>query len=187
MKYIKILILSFILFLTSCVAKYLPVEQGNVIVSNEYAVLTTDSEFLAVRIDLWNGEPQFLTEYFDVMFIRLQNRTNRSLRVEPHYFALIDDTGLQFDMVPSDIVLEIVLSNPTLIPERFSISSETQRENQTRIANIRRNIMTRSFVFGDIHQNAFKEGVLFFPKLESKNQEFIIIYKDNEIVFRKSK
>ena len=183
----KLFIILSILLLSSCVAKFVPVEQGNVIVSNEFAVLTTDSEFLAVRIDLWNGEPQYLTDYFDVMFVRLQNRTNNNLKIEPNFFALLDENGLQFDIVPTDIVLEIILSNPTLIPERFSISSETQRENQARIATIRRNILTRAFVFGDIHQNAFKEGILFFPKINSKNQEFTIVYKNNEILFRKTK
>ena len=182
-----IFITAIFLILTGCVPKYLPVVQGNIEILDEFAILRTDDEMLAVRMDLWNGEPQYLTEYFDVMFIRVQNRTRENIKIETEHFALIDENSLQSDLVPADIVLEIALAHPSLVPEWYSISAETQRENLTRINTIRRNIMTRAFAFGDIYPGAIKEGMIFFPKLESKNQEFTLIYKSNEIVFRKMK
>jgi len=187
MKQFVFVIFSLCLVFTGCVSRFMPVEQGNIQVINEFAVLMTEQETLAVRVDLWNGEPQYLTEYFDIMFVRLQNRTTTGLSVEPSDFILIDQNGMQYDLVPSDIVLEIALAHPSLIPERFNISSDTQRESLNRIASIRRNIMTRAFVFGDIHHGAFKEGLLFFPKIDSRSQEFTIVYKNNEILFRRNR
>ena len=186
MKLIKSLIILVYLSLSiGCVSRYMPVSQGSIEVSDDFAILRTDSEILAMRVDIWSVEPQYLTEYFFMMFVRLQNRTRETILINPTDFALIDQTLLQHDLVPSDIVLEIALSHPSLVPEWFAISSETQRENLNRINTIRRNIMTKAFIFGELHPGAIKEGILFFPNLDSRNEEFTIIHKNNEILFRK--
>jgi len=81
----------------------------------------------------------------------------------------------------------MMLQDVSLIPDRFSITAETQRENLARLHEIRKNISGKSFVFGEVHPGAFKEGIIFFPKLDSKNQEFIFVYKGTEIKFKKTK
>ena len=187
MKYFFTLILASLMLLVGCISTYRPVPKGNIEISDDFAILRTENELLAVRVDFWSGEPQYLTEYFDIMFIRIQNRTRESYRIEPTDFALIDENLVQYDLVPHEIVLEIALAHPSLVPEWFATTSETQRENLNRVGSIRRNIMTRAFSFGEIHQGVFKEGMLFFPKLDSKNQEFTFLYKNHEIDFRKSR
>ncbi|MCL2063007.1 MAG: hypothetical protein FWG98_01360 [Candidatus Cloacimonetes bacterium] len=187
----RLFIMLFLLILLSlslsCVSRYMPVAQNNIEVSDEFAILRTDDELMAIRVDLWNGEPQYLTEYFSSMFVRIQNRSSYPIRIIPTDFAMINENQMQYDLVPSDIVLEIALSHPSLVPEWFSISAETQRENLNRVNTIRRNIMTRAFAFGEIHPGAIKEGILFFPNLDNKNQEFTILYRHNEILFRKNR
>ena len=183
---IFILLISSLLFL-GCMSGYVPVKQGNVEISGDFAIIRSDATMLAVKIDLWTGEPQFLPDYFTTINVRVQNRTRENIRIEPSHFAVLDEHGLQSDTVSLEMVLDVVLSHHSLIPDRFAIAVETQRENQNRINNIRRNIMSRSFAFGELLPGATKEGVLFFPKIDNKNQEFVFIYNTNEILFKKTK
>jgi len=185
MSYIRFITLLALLTIVGCVSRFMPVVQGNVEVSGEFAILVADSTMVAARIDLWNGEPQYLTEDFSLIYVRMQNRSRESMRIYPTDFVMIDENSIQFDIVPNDIVIEIALSHPSLVPDRYYIFPDTQRENIARINTIRRNIMTRAFAFGDIHPGAIKEGILFFPKLDNKNQKFVLLYKNNEFLFKK--
>lgn len=179
--------LLFTIFIISCSQKFVPVSQENIEVSGEYAVLRTNTTVLAVREFLWAFEPKYLPDSYTTFHIRIQNRSKEPLKIEKKDFYLIDQNSLQYDLVSSDDVLQMMLQDASLIPDRFTITAETQRENALRINEIRRNISMRSFIFGDIHPGAFKEGIIYFHKLDSKSQEFKLVYKGTEIIFKKSK
>jgi len=181
----KICIFLLAFLLVSCVARYQPVPQQNVEVTEEFAVIKLDDEVIAVREAFWGVEPQYLNNTFTTIYIRIQNKSKESITIDPVNFAIIDENKYQYDLYPADLVLEMMLSDPSLIPDRFAIAPETQRENLSRLNEIRRNILSNSFSFGEIRQGAIKDGILFFEKLDNKNKEFTFIYKNNEIVFRK--
>jgi len=189
MKYCYVLsVLAIVLLLISCAPRnYLPVTENNVERSGEYAVLRLDSSMLAATVSFWTVEPRFLSDYYTTISVRIQNRTSESMTIMPSDFAIIDQNNRQFDIVPTETVLEMMLLDPSLIPDRFVISAETQRENEQRRNTIRRNILARGFSFGAVHPGAFKEGVLFFPRLDGRHQEFTLVYKGNEIKFRRSR
>jgi hypothetical protein len=180
-------IILFVLILTSCVSKYMPVPADNIEISDEFAIMSLNDSTIAIKESLWSAEPKFLPNHFSTMHVVIQNRSNRIITVYPSDFAILNENKVQHDIVSNDVVLETVFSDPQLIPERFTIAAETQRENATRLNDIRRNIQNRGFSFGDIHPGAIKEGTLFFQRLDSKNQEFTFIYKSHEIKFKKTR
>jgi hypothetical protein len=163
------------------------VQQDNVDISGEYAVIQNDTLLIAVKEFLWTSQPEYLPDSYTTFFIKIQNRTKKPIKVNYNDFYVIDQVNLQYDIVEPVNVLDMMLQDTALIPDRFSITAETQRENASRIYEIRKNITGKSFNFGEIMPGAFKEGVLFFPKLNNRNMEFRFIYKSNEIKFLKSK
>ena len=176
-----------ILFLTSCVSKYLPVQKENIEISGDFAILNHQNYLFATSENAWGHEPQYLPNYFTTMFVRIQNKSNQIFTLFPADFVIIDENSFQHDVYTNDVVLEMMLNDSSLIPDRFAIAVETQRENTARINEIRRNILVRGFTFGDIHPGAIKEGVLFFQRLDNKNKEFKLIFKTNEVVFKKNR
>ena len=183
-KYIFILF-SLIIIFTSCVSKYTPVASPTVEVSGDFAIINLPNSIIAVSEFTWGYEPQYLPNYYTTMFVRIQNKSNQVLSVATADFALIDENSIQHDAYTNEVVLDMMLNDPSLIPDRFAIAVETQRENSARINEIRRNILVRGFTFGDVHPGAIKEGVLFFQRLDSRNKEFKFIYKDNEVEFKR--
>jgi len=183
-----IFIIVIVLSLVGCMPRnYMPVVENNIERSGEYAVLRMDSSMLAASMSFWTIEPRFLPDYYTTVRVRIQNRTAESMAITPADFAIIDQDNRQLDIIPTEIVLEMMLLDPSLIPDRFIIAAETQRENEQRRNIIRRNILANGFSFGAIHPGAFKEGVLFFPRLDSRQQEFTLVYKGNEIRFRRGR
>jgi len=186
MPKLKIIIVFTTFLLTSCLARYRPVPDHNIEVSGDFAMLKLDTETIAVTEAIWGIEPQYLNNSFTTMYVKIQNKSTESITIDPINFTIIDSDKYQYDLYPAELVLEMMLTDPSLIPDRFAIAPETQRENLARRNNIRNNIIAESFSFGDIYPGAIKEGFLFFKKLENSNKEFMFIYKNNEIVFRKS-
>jgi len=186
-NYIIIIIFTVTLLIGCAPRHYMPVVGNGVERTGEFAMLRLDDTMIIAAADLWIIEPRFLPDYFTTIHIRVQNRTNRSITINPSDFAIIDEFLTQDDIVSPDLVLEIMLADPSLIPERYIIAPDTQREHAARLNAIRRNIMTRGFSFGEIHPGASKEGVLFFPRLDRRNQEFTLVYKGNEIRFKRSR
>jgi hypothetical protein len=119
------------------------------------------------------------------MFVRIQNKSREIIHISPSDFVIIDQTKHQFDTHSAEEVLETMLADPSLIPDRFAIAVETQRENTARLAEIRRNVLTRGFSYGDIHPGAIKEGTLYFTRLAPKNNEFEFVFQNQHIKFRK--
>lgn len=187
MKIKAIIIMLISLIISSCSQKYLPVQENNIEISGDYAVLRTNFKMIAVKETFWTIEPQYLSNYYTTFNVKIQNRSKEMLSIKHSDFALIDEKNMQFDTLPTEQILDMMLQDSSLIPDRFAISVETQRENAARISEIRRNILSKSFNFGEIHPGAYKEGILFFPKLDNKNQEFRFIYKSHEIKFKKTK
>ena len=185
MKKFIFILLTLIIIFTSCVSKYTPVASPTVEISGDFAVINLQYSIIAVSESGWGHEPQYLPNYYTTMFVRIQNRSNHVLSVNPADFALIDENSIQHDAYTNEVVLDMMLNDPSLIPDRFAIAVETQRENSARINEIRRNILVRGFTFGDIHPGAIKEGVLFFQRLDSRNKEFRFIYKGSEVEFKK--
>jgi hypothetical protein len=69
---------------------------------------------------------------------------------------------------------------------RYGRDGDPRGRNSTARYNLfKRNIVNKGFGFGEIYPGAAKEGVLYFDKLESSNQEFTLVYKGHEIVFRR--
>jgi len=185
-KYLFLILI--VALLTNCTPRYyMPVAENGVELTNDFAILRLDDSMLIVAVDLWIIEPRFLPDYFTTIHVRVQNRTQQSMSVLPSDFAIIDENFTQTDILSPDIVLEMMLADQSLIPERWIIAAETQREHAKRLTAIRNNIMTRGFSFGEIHPGAFKEGTLFFPRLDRRNQEFTFVYKSNEIKFKRGR
>jgi len=185
-KYTMITLLLITLFLSSCLARYRPAPEQNIEISGDFALLKLDSETLAVAEALWGIEPAYLNNSLTTMYIKVQNKSSESITVDPIHFIIVDAEKYQYDLYPTELVLEMMLTDPSLIPDRFAIAPETQRENISRRNSIRNNIISESFSFGDIYPGAIKEGYLFFKKIESRHKEFTFIYKNHEIIFKKS-
>ena len=185
MKNFIFVLFSLIIIFTSCVSKYTPVASPTVEISGDFAVINLPNSIIAVSESSWGYEPQYLPNYYTTMFVRIHNKSSHVLSVTPADFALINENSIQHDAYANDVVLDMVLNDPSLIPDRFAIAVETQRENSARINEIRRNILVRGFTYGDLHPGAIKEGVLFFQRLDSKNREFKFIYKGSEVEFKK--
>jgi len=189
MRFVVVVIIALIIVLLIGCAPlvYMPVAGNNVERVGEYAMLRLDESLLIAAVDLWIIEPRFLPDYFTTIHIRVQNRTNHSMTINPSDFAIIDEYITQTDVIAPEVVLEMMLADPSLIPERYIIAADTQREHAQRMNAIRRNILTRGFSFGEIHPGAFKEGILFFPRLPTRNMEFTLVYKGNEIGFKRGR
>ena len=182
-----IVVLLIVLFVSYAPRVYMPVAGNNVERVGENAMLRLEESLLIAAVDLWVIEPRFLPDYFTTIHIRVQNRTNQSMTINPSDFAIIDEYLTQTDVIAPEVVLEMMLADASLIPERYIIAADTQREHALRLNAIRRNILTRGFSFGEIHPGAFKEGVLFFPRLPTRNMEFTLVYMGNEIGFKRGR
>ena len=185
--YFLFLLLNCILFMSACVPKYLPVPTKSVEISGEFGIITLGNTTLATTEAIWGREPQYLPDYYLTLYVRIKNGGVESLPINPIDFAIIDENDIQFDIINYDVVLELMLQHPSLIPERFTIANEGIRDNLARRNEIRMNIINNAFTFGEIHKGSIKEGILYFPKLSNNNKEFTLVYKDNEIKFKKTK
>jgi len=189
--------------LLGCAVIYLPTHQDNIEIQGDTAVLTLESEIVTIAYDTWTVEPQFLANYYTTISVFIQNITKKSIDIKFEDFVLLNENKVQYDQVLPIEVIDMILINPTTTStimhqnhnnQNLNINRNERRKGDSRIRNAiqrydehRYNILRKSFTFGALHSGARKEGVLYFPKLDSNNQEFTLVYKGNEIVFRKSK
>ena len=144
---------------------------------------------LAVSYKFWVNEPQNLTDHFLGLHIILQNKTSNELSVSWQDFSLLNSEGMQFDVVlPETIMMLLIPEEPYFKPLEMNeeILNEHKYEKEQRM-EAKRNLMAESFHFGKILPGARKSGYIFFPKLESDNKLFKLIYRNEEIEFVKEK
>jgi len=175
--------------LVACVAKYVPVRTDKISVSENYAVLKTEDYTLAVSYKFWVNEPQNLTDYFLGLHIILRNKTTEYFTVSQQDFQLLDADGMQYDIVLPDNIPKLLIPQESMfdpLTSDESIMNDFKYAAEQRLA-ARRNLMSESFHFGKILPAAKKSGYIFFPKLNSDNKKFKLVYKNEVIEFVKEK
>jgi len=185
-------LLLIVLMFISCTVKYVPVQTDSVTITDDFGVNRTKAYTFAAANEYWNKDPQELTNYFTTFYISIQNRKQDELQVEMSNFALIDQTGNQYDIVTQDHIenllaprqIDYLLINEN---EKDPIDTEEffneQKQLMEQWRTAQNNLITYSFHFGTIMQGAKKSGFIFFPKLESANSECELRYNEMSIKF----
>ena len=211
----KMIVLILPLLLVSCIHLYMPVPQAKITVDKDTAFMATDSTNVAIRYDQWSVDPQFLFNYFTTIYINVYNHSPHKITIQPHDFVLLDENNIQYDLFLYDEVISYLFEdaenyllagrgnhnsrfeqpnsphppnrrseNPHLIP---SLPQSRYNTPAARLTTYKRNIQRNSFNFGEIVPGGAREGIIFFIKLDSVNNEFSIVHNDERIYFTRKK
>lgn len=193
MKIFRIFGMMIILFLVGCTVKYLPIDDGNVTISEDFGVVKNSDYVFAAENRYWIKEPTELTNYFTSFYISIKNRTGEQQQVEVKDFALIDEKGNQYDAVSNEYIELLIQPNQL----DFVVVNDSEGSNlldtddlfnehksvMERWYQSKENLIRYSFHYGTIFAGARKSGFIFFPRLEDANKRCKLIYKDAEINF----
>lgn len=180
---LTLLIMSGSLLLMSCSYKYFPMESEIVQISDDFGIVENSEFFLAVNNDYWAKDPQELTDYFSTFFITFKNKKNEKIEFSENDLILVDDDGVQYDIVPIEDVMSLLIPDEVYF-QQFSLIDE-QDDVFEQWQDSKSNLMKYSFNFGNIQAGNRKQGYIFFQKLSPDNLKCKIIYKDYEINFRR--
>ena len=189
-----VLIAVFMLLIASCASRYLPIGGEGLMVINDAYLYQDDEAEVVAQNRYWVREPQNLNDYFTTFYVTVKNRSGKKLNVTSSDFALLDQDGNQSDPLTVDQIEDILLHNELqyLVIKNFegqddrkmvSINDQTDTLEQWRRA--KRNLISDSFTFGDIFPQAKRTGYLFFPKANIKNDELTLIYKTQQMKFKR--
>lgn len=195
MKTLLRIILGIVLFIliASCASRYLPVGgEGLMVVNDAYLYQDNDAELVAQN-RYWAREPQNLNDYFTTFYVTVKNRSGKKLNVSSRDFALLDQDGNQSDPLSVDQIEDILLHNELQYlviknieqDDRKMITINDQTDTLEQWRRAKRNLISDSFTFGDIFPQAKRTGYLFFPKANIKNDELTLIYKTQQMKFRR--
>jgi len=179
--------LLFILFLTGCSTRFLPIQSPDLIIADDLAIYKSEGITLTVTEQMWIKDPQFLSDHYTTFWIKVQNNTSQPYKIRPSSFALLDEDRNQMDVQDQEQVLDLMLQNETLYIDRFLMSTQSQQEILQKRQLIQKNIMLDSFSFGDILPHASKQGIIFFPKVKGNINQLVFVFNNKEITFQRIK
>jgi len=189
-----VLIVVLMMLITSCASRYLPVGgEGLMVVNDAYLYQDNKAEVVAQN-RYWVREPQNLNDYFTTFYVTVKNRSGKKLDVQSSDFALLDQDGNQSDPLSVDQIENILLHNELQYlviknieeqDDRKMVTINDQTDTLEQWRRSKRNLISDSFTFGDIFPNAKRTGYLFFPKVNIKNDELTLIYKTQQMKFRR--
>ena len=193
MAKLKFVTLIFLLMIIGCTAKYMPLKEAGVSISEEFGVVKTKDFVFAAENRYWVKEPTELTNYFTTFYVSIRNRSSELHEIKMNDFALIDEAGNQYDIISNEYI-EILIQ-----PSQFDYLS-LDKDSDSELIDIsdiideeknllekwrkgKENLIRYSFRFGNLHAGARKSGFIFFPRLAESNKRCKLIYKDVEIKF----
>jgi len=181
----KIILLFTVVLIISCSIKYVPVKTASVIIAEDIAIVENPEFTFAIENRYWIKEPDNLSDYFTTFFVTIKNKTSQKLELDPSDISLLDQLGNQFDVVSIDYLENM------LLPDDFELNIKKRIDNTNpdyveEWRDAKQNLITYSLHFGAILPGARKSGYIFYPKLNAKNFECRIIFKDNVIQFVRS-
>jgi hypothetical protein len=190
-----LLFLQLTLLLGGCTARYLPLPQDDVIISEYFGIVNQAEYQFAAESRYWSREPSELASYFSTFYVVIRNRAEADLSVELADFALIDANGNQYDPISNEYLERLI--EPTQLDyflesddggsHFFDLEDELMEQKSTleKWQQARENLIKYSFRFGQLRGGARKAGFIFFPKLEESNQNCSLIFGDSKIEFSK--
>jgi hypothetical protein len=196
MRYLRFWLISTLLIflLTGCANRYMPVGgDGLRILNASYLYQSPEIELVAQNL-YWTGEPQNLNDYFTTFHVTVKNHTRDKLKVDASDFALLDQNGNQSDPLSIDQIENILLNSELqyLVVKNIEewddkklVSIQDQSNFLEEWRRAKRNLMRDSFAFGEIFPQAKRTGFIFFPKVNIKNDELTLVYKDQRMIFRR--
>lgn len=176
-----------LLFLVGCGYKYLPKPDKDLMISDDYAIWKQQDFVFTVTEQMWIKDPQYLSDHYNTFFVRIQNTSAQPILISKNQFAYLDENRTQTDPVTPDEVLDLMMRDESLYTDQFMVPIEKQQEIQQRKSTIQRNLITDSFQFGEILPRAAKQGFIYFPKAKNPLKEFILVFRNKEITFERTK
>ena len=187
-EYVKLILLLILVSLAGCTARYLPVPNDVVRVSDELAYLKKSDYFFSVERRNWYRQPEEINSYFTCFYVTVKNRSQDDMQVLQKDLFLIDETGISEQAVNPDRLEEyFVPLAGRMGRSEFGNNEELESWNRTQeyALAIRDNIFSYSYHFGILPAQTQREGYIFFPKISSKNKKYSLKFKDELIEFRK--
>lgn len=184
----KLIFLLFLIGLAGCTARYLPVANDVVRVSDELAYLKNSDYFFSVERRNWYRSPEEINNYFTCFYVTVKNRSQADMKVLQKDFFLIDDTGSSEQAINPDRLEEYFVPVASrMSSSELAAGNEVESWNQTQenALAVRDNIFSYSFHFGILPAQTQREGYIFFPKISSKNKKYSLKFKSELIEFRK--
>lgn len=183
----KIVILMFVLILTSCATNYVPLPSKNITTSEKYAILKTKEYTLIIDYRYWIKEPQNLTDFFTTFYVSIYNNTKKNLDIKSSDFHLVDEEGKQYDIVSLEDIYSVMIPRDNGF-KFLTEDDKTDRQNMIAARQeARRNIMDYSLSYGKTMPGAKKTGYIFFNHLPYKNKKCKIFFKNHTIEFVRMK
>ena len=193
-KLIFLLSMPLLMLISSCAVRYLPVgEPGAQVINDAYIYPDAETE-LVVQSRYWTQEPSNLNDYFTTFYVTVKNRTDKKLSIKKGDFALLDQEGNQSDPLSVEQIEDVLLHNEL----QYLVIKNVEKKERDRLVTLddqstiledwrraKRNLLSDSFGFGEIHPKAKRTGYIFFPKAGVKNEELTLIYKDKRFKFRR--
>ncbi len=187
-------IVILLMIISGCAVHYLPVGgEGVQVINDAYVYQDQDSELVAQN-RYWVRDPQNLNDYFTTFYVTVKNRSNQKLDIANNDFALLDQNGNQSDPLSIEQIEDILLHNEL----QYLIVKNIEEQDEQKYITIRdqtdtleewrrakRNLISDSFAFGEIFPQAKRTGYLFFPKVNIKNDELTLIYRSQQMKFRR--
>jgi len=189
-------ILSIVFF--SCSIKYVPIQTPDISISDDFAILKNKDVTFAVENKYWIKEPQNLTDYFTTFYVSIKNNSSETMEISQGDIVLLDENGNQFDVISQEYIESLLLPKQIeyLVIDHIEENErqprnreeflEEQRNTLEKWRDAKKNLITYSLHFGTLHPGAQKSGFIFFPKLESSNNECMILFRNHSIPFIRS-
>lgn len=180
---------------SSCSIKYVPVKSADIAITDDFAVLKDKDVTFAVENRYWIKDPQNLTDYFTTFYVSIKNNANHTIEIEESDIVLLDEYGNQYDVVSINYIESLLLPKQIefLIIDTIEEDDgeqmdrleylEQQKDTLEKWRESKKNLITYSLHFGNLHKAAQKSGFIFFPKLPAKNNKCKILFRDKSIEF----
>lgn len=176
-----------LLLLAGCaIGGYQPVA-GDYQVEDGFAILRSDSLWIAVRPQAYRGSYRDVSSNFFSMYVVVRNLSDNRLRLPEESFSIVAG-GRQHDYVPLDFILGSYQQNLLLDQWQDPFNADPLlAETRDKNLDAYYELMASYFSFGELQAGASKDGYLFYNRATSRAEEIIFDALGHPVMFTKSK
>jgi hypothetical protein len=181
-----LLVITLLLFTTSCTPEIIPIRGGEGIVNLESKSYTLDKEGVVITVvsDAWSYEPIDARYSFTPFLISIRNNTSGDITIYEEHILMFDETNTQYGIIKAEFVDKALGSAQTPPPIIFYGGNYYYRNwgglglefsYPLRYNQYDSKIIPLAFRFGTILSGAKARGFVFMQKHSSESRSLKLV------------